>query len=115
MLDGAVFGRNGKADLLCAVDTACGVTTINSDLLFKIGYKVGDMIKISNAISPSGKEQGFLLNVSNFTFGGIEFKDMVVDALDLPDDLGIDCLIGNDILSRYKVIIDYKKEILELE
>ncbi|MBN1115138.1 MAG: aspartyl protease family protein [Oligoflexia bacterium] len=114
ILDGQVFGKSGKADLLCAIDTACGVTTINSDFLFKVGYKVSDGLKISNAVSTSGKEQGFLLNVSKFVFGGLEFYETVIDALYMPEGLGIDCLIGNDILSRYKVIIDYKNEILEL-
>lgn len=110
-----VKGRNNRNQTVrCAVDTACGMTTIRTDIIDSLGYSFRDAEKITNVISPSGEEQGYLIKIGAFSFDKYLFKDMPVDVFDLPENLGIDCLIGNDILSRYMVTIDYRNEKLGL-
>lgn len=115
LIPAIAFGKTGSFDLRCAIDTGCAVTTIRTDIIDALGYCAREAERISNVVSSSGKEQGYLIKIHKFSFHKIEFENWIIDAFDLPEDTGIDCLIGNDILSRYKVKIDYENEMLELE
>ena len=64
-------------------------------------YCAVDGERVSRVVSFSGRDQGYFIKVAKFSFSGLEFDSHIVDAFSLPEDIGIDCLIGNDILDKY--------------
>ena len=51
--------HNIKFKIRCAIDTACGHTTIRTDLVDALGYSAREAISLSNVISASGCECGY--------------------------------------------------------
>lgn len=109
-----ITGKNGKRKIKCAIDTACSVTTVRTDIIDSLGYSARDGENLSFAVSSTGKEMGYMLKVKDFQVNEIKFDNFLIDAVDMPDDVGIECLIGNNFLERFIIEIDYQNEILTI-
>jgi hypothetical protein len=111
-----ITGKNNiNLKIRCAIDTACAHTTIRTDLIDALGYSAREAISLSNVISASGNECGYLIKIQHLSINHLNFNLPIVDAYDLPEELGIDALIGNDILSKFTITIDYKNELMSFE
>lgn len=94
-------GPRGGRNYLFALDTACTHTLVKHEALADIGYQARDGDRLATVTSALGVEVGFLLRVARLEALGYGFAEFSVNAQDLPDDSGIDGLLGLNFLRRF--------------
>lgn len=94
--------RNARAvSLRMVLDTAAGQTIISPDILDELGYSArehGEQRAVTRSVV--GREEGYLLRVTQFACLGFQRSDFVVYAQDLPSNWGIDGLLGLSFLGQ---------------
>jgi hypothetical protein len=83
-----------------AVDTGSDQTLIVPEALDDIGYSAREGEAITVIRSALGREPGYLLRVALFSCLGHRARDVRVHAHDLPEDIGIEGLLGLSFLRQ---------------
>lgn len=102
-------GPRGEREFTLALDTACGMTLITPECLDHIGYSARDGESIAFVTSALGREAGYILHVREFKALGHARSDFHVNVHDLPEDCGIDGLLGLNFLRHLNYEIRSKE------
>lgn len=97
----------------CIIDTGSGTTAIDIDLV-EFNYRKPALVKRLLGIG-GGIQEVVSQAVDKLKVGQVELKKIEIAFGDLQEELGINGFIGNDILSRFTLTIDYAKEYLDLK
>ena len=97
----------------CIIDTGSGTTAIDIDLV-EFNYRKPALVKRLLGIG-GGIQEVVSQAVDKLKVGQVELKKIEIEFGDLQEELGINGFIGNDILSRFTLTIDYAKEYLNLK
>ena len=95
------------------IDTGSGTTAIDIDLV-EFNYRKPALVKRLLGIG-GGIQEVVSQAVDKLKVGQVELKKIEIEFGDLQEELGINGFIGNDILSRFTLTIDYAKEYLDLK
>lgn len=99
---GLVWGGTGPpAPLRLAVDTAAAETIIVPEILDELGYSPRQGEAITVLRSAVGREEGYLIRVTRFACLGFHTPDFRVHAHDLPEEFGLDGLLGLSFLRQF--------------
>ncbi len=97
----------------CVVDTGSATTAIDIDQI-ELNYSRPAKIRRLFGVG-DGTQDVIVQNVDAFRIGVHNFKDVELEFGDLKGRFGIGGFIGNDILSRCNVNIDYTNQNLNLK
>lgn len=100
---------------LFVLDTACAETLITPDVADELGYSVREAEGISTVTSAIGKESGWLLRVPRLTALGHSLQDLRVNVHDLPEQSGIDGLLGLNFLRHFNYEIRSQEGVIRTE
>jgi len=101
--------------ILMALDTGATYTIIPWDIAEAIGYEPAYSRKKVTIITASGIEKAPLIVVDRISVLGKEAKNVECVVHDLPEQSRIDGLLGLSFLRRFKICIDFKSGLLEIE
>ncbi len=99
-------GKNTRINN-CILDTGAATTAIDIDLV-DFNFKKFAVIKRLHGIG-DGIQEVVSQKVEKFKIDQIELEDIEIEFGIILDDFGINGFIGNDILSRFIINIDYDK------
>jgi predicted aspartyl protease len=84
-----------------AVDTAATETLITPDVLDDLGYSARLGEKITVVHSAIGAERGYTMRVARFIALGFTCNDFRIHVHDLPEETGIEGLLGLSFLRQF--------------
>ena len=94
-------GPLGAQKYRFVLDTACAETLVTPDSVDKLGYSARHGDSITAVTTALGREPGYRLRVSRFEALGYAVTDFRVHVHDLPEESGIDGLIGPNFLRAF--------------
>jgi len=97
----------------CILDTGSATTAIDIDLV-DFNFQKFAVIKRLHGIG-DGIQEVVSQKVEKFKIEQIELEDIEIEFGIIRDDFGINGFIGNDILSRFIINIDYDKRTITLK
>ena len=97
------------------LDTGATYTLIPWDIAETLGYDPAYSNRKVNITTASGTEKVPLISVSRISVLGKEARDIPCIVHDLPETSHVDGLLGLSFLKRFKLSIDFRAGILELE
>ena len=109
-----VQGPLGVAKLQCLLDTGTTTTIIDTAALDQIGYSAR-MGKSRSRLVALGTQEGYRLDVAQLDTMGFTAAPCEVLCHDFIETLGIDGLVGMDLLEGRVVLIDGVRGILTVD
>ena len=97
------------------LDTGATFTVINSEVLYKAGYKNDDTIEKINTTTASGISSGSILKISSIGALGLLRRNLKIISKDLPVTLFVDGLLGLDFFRNKELNLNFKTGILTFE
>jgi len=99
--------------MLITVDTGASVTTISTDLLYKLGYSVssGQQRRI---ITASSVEYVRSVTIDKLRIGGVELNNIEVYAHTFPESSFSLGLLGLNVLKNFDMNFLFSKKVIEL-
>ncbi len=111
-----LIGKNGKRIKIdMALDTGATYTIIPWDVAEVLGYKPELSKERVELITVSGVEKAPVITLSSVIFLGKEAKNVKAIVHDLPEKSYINGLLGLSYLKNFKICIDFRNGILEIE
>ena len=104
-----VVGPHGMSYPNLLLDTGSAHTIIAQEIIYSIGYNFADPERSQRIITGSGYEIVPVVSVSKFYCLGQEIEHCQVLAHTLPFGVYVDGLLGMDFLSRFDVVMHFKK------
>ena len=101
-----------EVDLI--LDTGARFTTLSWEILEDIGYDPAVSIDRIKLITANGVIEAPLVKVKKLVIRDLPCSNIEVVCHNVPDLTGVDGLLGLNFLSRFKTIIDYKRNYLEI-
>jgi aspartyl protease family protein len=98
-----------------ALDTGATYTMIPWDIAEALGYEPALSKRKVTITTASGVEKAPLLTVDTISVLGKEAKNVECVVHDLPEISRVDGLLGLSFLKRFKVCLDFRNGILEME
>lgn len=92
----------------CLLDTGSATTAVDIELV-DFNYRKPATIQRLFGIG-GGTQEVIAQKVDKVTIDQTELTDIEIEFGDIRADLGINGFIGNDILSRFTITIDYSKQ-----
>lgn len=108
-IPGKIVGPLGEQNLRFAFDTGSYLTIVNTCLTDSLGFRASDGIRRVSTGSVAGKEWGYMLTLQRLSILGFEFRGFEVACFDLPEQYGIDGLIGLDLLEKFEVTLRHSE------
>ena len=106
---------NEKAPARFVVDTGASYTTISQATAKELSIDIEINPTVISFHTANGTIQAPLANVRSIEVGGLALKDLTVAVHDVFPDPGIAGLLGLNFLSQFRVDIDSKNGVLNLE
>ncbi|MFH1561803.1 MAG: hypothetical protein ABIF11_00075 [Nitrospirota bacterium] len=97
----------------CILDTGSAATAIDIDLV-DFNYRKPATVKRLFGIG-GGTQEVISQNVGKVIIGGRELNDIEIEFGDIQAELGSNGFVGNDILSRFSILIDYQKREIQFK
>ncbi len=97
----------------CIIDTGSGTTAVDIDFV-EFNYRKPALVKRLLGIG-GGTQEVVSQPVDKLKVGQVELKNIEIEFGDLQEELGINGFIGNDILSRFTITIDYSQEHIDFK
>jgi len=97
----------------CIVDTGSATTAIDIGLV-DFNYRRPAVIKRLHGVG-GGVQEVVSQKVERLVFGEADLENIEIEFGDLQDDFGINGFIGNDVLSRFLISINYSKQEITFE
>jgi len=101
--------------ILMALDTGATYVIIPWDIAEALGYEPAYSKKKVSITTASGVERAPLITVDTVSFLGKEAKNVECVVHDLPEISRVDGLLGLSFLRRFKICLDFRNGILEME
>lgn len=108
-IPGKIWGPLGEQNLRFAFDPGSYLTIVNTCLTDSLGYQASDGDRRVSTGSVIGKEWGYTLTVQKLSILGFEFDNYQIACFDLPEQYGIDGLIGLDMLEKFEVTLRHSE------
>ena len=106
---------NGKLPASFVVDTGASYTTISEAAAREAGIQLGDNPQVLSFHTANGMIQAPLASVGSMEVGGLEVKNVTVAVHDVFPDPAIAGLLGLNFLSQFRLDIDSRAGLLNLE
>jgi predicted aspartyl protease len=110
-----ITGPTGDFNAQMAVDTGASATLIDERVLRSIGYIPSQEDERVEVVDARGAKSSGRLSVNQISALGTDWENFLVVYDILPDELGIDGLLGLNFFLRQKLIIDFDAETITLE
>lgn len=111
-----LYGKKGvKRRIKAALDTGATYTMIPWQIAEALGYEPAIAKEKITLITASGVETAPLIKIKEIRLLDKSVKNVPVVCHDLPPKSYVVGLLGLSFLRHFKIIIDYKKGILELD
>lgn len=104
-----VRGPLGSLGFRFALDTACAETLVTPEVVDPLGYSPLDGTALTAVTTALGREPGYRLRVTGFKAFGHTFADFRVNVHDLPEESGINGLLGLNFLRAFNYEIRSKE------
>lgn len=101
--------------VVLALDTGATNTFISWDVASTLGYDPGKLQQRKRIITGSGIEYAPMIKVKSARALGVEVKDLEVLCHDLPEEAGIEGLLGLNFLETFDFCINYSKGTIEIK
>lgn len=101
LLEVDLHGPRRAKQCLFVLDTGCAVTLVRPEVLDEIGYSARDGEARTTITSALGRESGYTLRIARFDALGFTRRDVLFHVHDLPDEAGVDGLLGLSFLSQF--------------
>ncbi|MBI4872870.1 MAG: retroviral-like aspartic protease family protein [Candidatus Riflebacteria bacterium] len=98
-----------------ALDTGATDTLLRPEVLDGLGYSPRDAGGLTTVTTALGVEPGYWLTVNRLRALGHEFNAFRVNAHDLPEDCGLDGLLGLNFLRHFNYEVRSKEGVIRLE
>ena len=109
------FGPLGGKDLRLILDTGTVVTVLDTAVLDALGYSARMATARSSLLGVDGAQEGYRLSLDRFEALGFALDGCSVLCHDFDERLGVDGLIGMDLLAGRVVTIDGIRGLLTVE
>ncbi len=109
----AIDGR--PADLIVLVDTDAGQTGFRRSTLVGLGIDVDSAAQVMRINTASGSLDFPVVNLPNLSVFGESFSNLPVLCLPLPPTVPADGVLGYDVLSRFRLFVNYRRSTLVAE
>lgn len=96
-----VRGPLGTQGFRFALDTGCAETLVTPEVVDTLGYCPRDGTAMTAVTTALGREPGYRLRVTGFKAFGHTFADFRVNVHDLPEESGINGLLGLNFLRGF--------------
>lgn len=110
-----IVGRSGSEMVRLVFDTGAAETLIKPSVLHRLGYGPGDSVQKTVIRSAIGTETGYMVVVRQFWALGFEIPDHPVHAHDLPDEHGIEGLLGLRFLHHFDYAVHSRRGEISVE
>ena len=112
----ALIGSNDKRKKIdMALDTGATYTMIPWDVAEVLGYKPDLSKERIELITASGVERAPMIILNSISISGKRARNVKVVVHDLPPKSYVDGLLGLSFLRNFKINLDFKNGILEIE
>ena len=95
------------------IDTGAAVTTFSEPAIKKLGYSLGK--EHNNIRTAGGIISSHESTIPKVKIGAIEFANVEAHSNKDIGDYEIDCILGMNILSRFKITIDFDYNLITLD
>jgi hypothetical protein len=117
VVDLLLEAADGRSSLLIPVvlDTGANLTIIATDIMAQLGYDPANpILDRQRIVTGSGIEYAPRTRVRSATAIGQKVPHMDVLCHDLPPESGVDGLLGLNFLKHFKLIIRFRRGIIDL-
>jgi hypothetical protein len=101
-----LFGPLGHRNLRFVLDSGTPMTTVDTTVIDELGYGARMGNKRSRSVGMGGAERGYTLSVSRLEAMGLGAAPFEVACADFPSGLGVDGVIGMDLLDGHLLLLD---------
>ena len=115
ILDGVLDGPNNKRRIQMALDTGATYCIAPFETIEKIGYEPANSKEIIPINTASGLIHAPLVRIKSLNVLGEVVENIEILCHNIPNVSRIEGLLGLNYLKHFKLTIDFKKGILELE
>lgn len=105
-LEVQVFGPAGRGACRFILDTGSPVTVISTSVIDSLGYSARMGTTRSQLIGIEGAQEGYRLRIEQLQTLGLDVQDREVFCHDFDERLGVDGLIGMDLLEGHVLTLD---------
>lgn len=109
-----IYGPNGRRTLNLALDTGATSTLVSSDIINALGYEVIADKKI-RLIMGGGVDYAQQVTVQKLNVADQQVKNLTVTCFNLPQESGLDGLLGLNFLRHFDTEINYSNSTLILK
>lgn len=109
-----VFGPIGSTSLLLALDTGASSTSINRERLLSLGYDLSANAESSRIVTGSRVEFAPEITIAKFSALRQQRQEFSVLAFDLPEEAGVDGVLGLDFFRGLNLNIDIRNGLITL-
>jgi predicted aspartyl protease len=113
-LSATIFGPLGDINAHLALDTGATITMIRRGILLAIGYDLDSIATKISIVTGSGVEAAKQLTVEKIQAIDQAVDDVTVICHDLPEETGLDGLLGLNFLRHFDIEINYSTSTLAL-
>ena len=103
-----VVGPLGELDLNFVLDTGTPITIVHTGRTDSLGYGAKMAKRLSRLWGTGGPQDGYVIDVMKLEVMGLVLQPFEVACHDLPEHLGIDGLLGMDLLEGRTLTVDGK-------
>ncbi|MDI6640729.1 MAG: retropepsin-like aspartic protease [Elusimicrobiota bacterium] len=101
-----------EVDLI--LDSGARFTSLSWETLEDIGYDPATVSERANIITANGVIEVPLLKVKKISINKLTLKNVEVICHTIPELAKVDGLLGLSFLSHFRIVMDFKKRILEI-
>lgn len=97
------------------LDTGATFTVINSEVLYKAGFKKENIIEKINTTTASGISSASIMKISSISAMGLIRHNLKIISKDLPLTLFVDGLLGLDFFRNKELNLNFRTGIITFE
>jgi predicted aspartyl protease len=109
-----LYGPLGNHVYRFVLDTGCAVSLVDPEIVDDLGYSPRMGRRISRVIGVGGVQHGYELAVTQLETMGLVLAPYLLMCHDMPRELGVDGLIGMDLLEGHILTLDGKAGLVTL-
>ncbi|MFQ5627193.1 MAG: aspartyl protease family protein [bacterium] len=109
-----IYGPDGHRFAKLALDTGAMATLISIEIIHALGYET-DFDKKARIIMGGGEEYASLVEINKIRVANQQIENLTVTCFNLPQETGLDGLLGLNFLRHFDTEINYSNSTLVLK